>query len=440
MELLPLLFPLAILAFGVAGAFMLMLRNLYYICEPNEVLIFAGRSRRLPDGRRVGYRIIKGGSGVRIPLIERVARMDLTNIIIDLRVTNAYSKGGIPLTVEGVANIKIAGEEPIIHNAIERFLGKTREEITLIAKETLEGNLRGVLATLTPEQVNEDKTAFAQALLNEAEDDLNILGLVLDTLKIQNISDDVKYLDSIGRKQRAELLRDARRAEAQARAEAVMRAAENERSKAFARLEAATAMVQAETERRLIDTQTKREAVVAEVEAEIGALLARTQAELAVQRARIEQVRRQLEADVIAPAEADAKRAAAEAKGRAARIVEDGKALVAGLEELLRSWQEAGPAARDIFLMQKLETLLKTMVSTVPQLSIDGVAVIDAEGGSPATKAANFMEQLRQAAGIDLRGVVQALAGAGASGGDVPPLSSPPPAPGGPTTPRSDIT
>ena len=69
--------------------------------------------------------------------------MDLTNMIIDLRVSNAYSKGGIPLQVEGVANIKIAGEEPTIHNAIERLLGKSRKEIEQIAKETLEGNLKG---------------------------------------------------------------------------------------------------------------------------------------------------------------------------------------------------------------------------------------------------------------------------------------------------------
>ena len=164
-------------------------------------------------------------------------RMDLTNMIIDLQVTNAYSRGGIPLTVDGVANIKIAGEEPTIHNAIERLLGKSREEIEQIAKETLEGNLRGVLASLTPEQVNEDKIAFARSLLDEAEDDLEQLGLVLDTLQVQNISDEVLYLDSIGRKQQAELLRDARMSEAQAKAESETRTAENERITSLKRLD-----------------------------------------------------------------------------------------------------------------------------------------------------------------------------------------------------------
>jgi len=73
-----------------------------------------------------------------------------------------------------------------------------------------------VLASLTPEQANADQLAFAKSLLEEAEEDLERLGLVLDNLQIQNISDEVCYLDSIGRKQRAELLRDARIAEAKA--------------------------------------------------------------------------------------------------------------------------------------------------------------------------------------------------------------------------------
>lgn len=148
-------------------------------------------------------------------------------MIIELRVTNAYSKGGIPLNVDGVANIKIAGEEPAIHNAIERLLGKSREEVEKIARETLEGNLRGVLASLTPEQVNEDKMAFVRNLLDEADDDLAQLGLILDNLQIQNISDDVGYLNSIGRKQRADLLRDARIAEAEAKAQSALQAATN---------------------------------------------------------------------------------------------------------------------------------------------------------------------------------------------------------------------
>jgi flotillin len=127
---------------------------------------------------------------MRWPLLETVDTLDLTNMIIDVAVTNAYARGGIPLTVSGVANIKIASHSPNLDNAIERFTGKSRKEIIRLAKETLEGNLRGVLSQLTPEEVNEDKTRFAEILLEEADHDLARLGLVLDTLKIQHVTDD----------------------------------------------------------------------------------------------------------------------------------------------------------------------------------------------------------------------------------------------------------
>lgn len=385
-----------------SGAIMMVIKNLYYICQPSEILIFAGSSSKTSDNRKVGYKLIKGGSAIRTPLLEKAFRMDLTNMIIELKVTNAYSKGGIPLRVEGVANIKIAGEEPTIHNAIERLLGKSRKEIEQFAKETLEGNLRGVLACLTPEQVNEDKIAFAKSLLEEAEDDLEQLGLVLDNLQIQNISDDVSYLDSIGRKQQADLFRDARIAEAQAHAESVIKSAENERITALRRIDRDIEIAKAEAELRVKNALTKREAVVAEVEAEIAAEVVKRQAEVSVQTERIKQVQQQLQADVVAPAEAACLKAIAQAKGNAASIVEDGKAQVEGIKSLAQSWQNAGTSAREIFLYQKLDILLKTLAKSVPEIDVKNVTVIDSKGGNTVTKMASFFEQLRQATGMDV--------------------------------------
>lgn len=396
--------------FGVGS---LIIRNLYYICQPNEVLIFAGSTSRFGQ-KKVGYRIVKGGSSIRTPLLEKAMRMDLTNMIIELKVSNAYSKGGIPLKVDGVANIKIAGEEPAIHNAIERLLGKSRKEVEKIAKETLEGNLRGVLASLTPEQVNEDKIAFAKSLLDEAEEDLEKLGLVLDTLQIQNISDDVRYLDSIGRKQQAELQRDARIAEAEAQAESIIKTAENEKITSVRRIDRDMGIAEAEAERRLQDAITMRDAVVAEAEAEIAAELVRIQADIPVQQERIKQITQQLQADVVAPAEADCKRAIAEAKGNAARIIEDGKAQAEGTKKLAESWLSAGDSARDIFLLQKLEVLLKTLAGTVPDVDVQNVTVIDSESGGAAKQAISFMEQIKHTTGLDVANTINNLGGGAA--------------------------
>jgi flotillin len=419
-------FLLGIFGLGTGAGFF-VIRNFYYICQPSEVLIFAGTRTRLQDDREVGYRLVKGGSSLQTPLLERAFRMDLTNMIIDLRVVNAYSKGGIPLTVEGVANIKIAGTEPTIHNAIERLLGKSRKEIEQLAKETLEGNLRGVLASLTPEQANDDQLAFAKSLLEEAEEDLEKLGLILDNLQIQNISDEVRYLDSIGRKQLAELLRDARIAEAKAKAQSVIQSSANKRITALRRVERDIEIAKVQAERRVRDALTKRVAMVAEVESVVGSEVAKTQAEVAVQHERIKQVEQQLQADVVAPAEAECKRAIAKAKGDAARIVEDGKAQAIGTQRLAESWKAAGPSAREIFLFQKLEVLLKMMASSVPDVEVQNVTVIDAKSGNSTTKMASFLEQLRQTTGVDVAELVNNVAGNVSSShatGHLPPLQN----------------
>ena len=110
--------------------------------------MFFGRERQLGDGSTIGYReVIGGGRSWRIPVLEKVDSMNLSTIPIDIRVSNAYSKGGIPLQVHAIANIKITSEADLVGNAIERFMGRDIREIQRVGKETLEGHLRGVLAT-----------------------------------------------------------------------------------------------------------------------------------------------------------------------------------------------------------------------------------------------------------------------------------------------------
>ena len=389
---------------GAAGAwaFVALLRQLYYICQPSEVLIFSGLRRRIGSGQQVGYRTVRGGSALRIPVLEEVTRLDLSNMTIDLRVENAYSKGGIPLNVSGVANIKISGDEPGIHNAIERLIGKEQDEIRHIAKETLEGNLRGVMASLTPEQLNEDKVTFARTLLEEAEDDLQKLGLVLDTLQIQNISDDVRYLDSIGRKQLVELKRDSRIAEAEAKSQSSVKQAENERITSLRRLDKELAIATAEAEKRVKDALTRRDALVAEVEAKVGAELARAEAEIPVQQERIKQVTEQLQADVIAPAESECKTMMAAAKGQAATIVEQGRSQAEGLRELVESLKHSGDDAKRLFLLQKLEPLLTMLSDTVQPIEVEEVNLIGEREGQANLSLATLLKQFQDTTGLRL--------------------------------------
>ena len=401
-----------------AGFFLLVtiIKNTY-VCPPSEVLIFSGRRRRLPatagphDRSEVGFRVVRGGRAMRIPLIEQVDRMTLTNLAIELSVTNAYSRGGIPLKVHAVANVKIPSEEPLLHNAIERFLGYPREGIMRVAKDTLEGNLRGVIAEMTPEDINQKKQTFQQKLIEEADKDLQRLGLVLDNLQIQNISDDVGYLTSVGRVRGAMANRNAKIAEVKAYASALVQKAHNQMQAEIAKIEAEMQVAQKENERRIIEAKTKREAVIAEVRGVVKAQVSEASAQLKAWEARGEQVRRRLEADVVAPASANKAQAEASAKAQAATVAAQGRAAAAALTSLATSYQAGGRFARESLLLQKLLPVFEQLTSTMKALRIDRLTVL----GQPATGAPSQLgptlvttnEQVRAATGVDLLGTLQ---------------------------------
>ncbi len=401
-----------------AFLFMLGIRNLLYVSTPNEALIFAGRSREL-DGRDVGYRIVRGGRSIRIPLLERVSSMDLTMFTIDVVVQNAYSRGGIPLNVIGVANVKVAGDEPLLDNAIERFLGREQPEIMRIAKETLEGNLRGVLAQLTPEQVNEDKTRFAQNLIEEAERDMHRMGLALETLKIQNVSDDVGYLNSIGRIRGAEVRKNAAIAEASLQADAAVQKAANTMGAEVARIDADLEISRQQYKKRIADATSKRAAMIAEAEGQVLAQIAQVRAEIERQGARVLQVQRQLDAEIVQPAEADRKAAEEKARGEATRIVEQGRAQAQALHAIIEAYTKAGPAAREVMVLQKLLPLVGAISGSDRKLAVQKLTILPQTNGGGddwAKKAISTNEQLRAATGVDLGAIARRLGQASGSG------------------------
>ena len=359
----------------------LIVRSLIVICPPNRVAVISGRKRTLSDGRTVGYRILKGGRTLRIPLIERVAWMDLNTIPLEVSVTNAYSRGAIPLNVMGIANVKVSSGEGLLENAAERFLHVDHSHIGKIAKETLEANLRGVLATMSPEEVNEDRLKFSQQLIDEADDDIKTLGLELDVLKIQNVTDDVNYLESVGRRLTAQVIRDARVAEAD-------RTAESEQAEAAARRTAQVAQIDAD--KKIVEEQNALRVRTAELEAisrarEEEALVAgetaKAVASQELETERIELEKRRVEADVVVPARAELEARQLQAQAEAATIVEDGKAQVEVFKRLTDQYQAAGSDGHDVLVLNMLPDLIDKIVATVQNVSIDRVAVVDTGGG-----------------------------------------------------------
>ena len=163
MEFLAAPLTMALVVLVAVIVFVITIKSLIVIVPPNRAAVLTGRNRTSSDGQAVGYRSISGGRTLRVPIIETVQHMNLETIPIEVSVNNAFSKGNIPLNVEAIANVKIASEpEWVFNNAVERLLGKSEEEVRELAQDTLTGNLRGVLATLTPEAVNEDRLGFAK--------------------------------------------------------------------------------------------------------------------------------------------------------------------------------------------------------------------------------------------------------------------------------------
>jgi len=110
--MIPVLVVLGLAALIVFATLSTIVKKLLYVSAPNEALIFSGRTRRVGQ-RELGYRVVRGGRALRVPLFELIDSVDLSNISIDIEVKGAYSKGGIPLNVHGIANIKLPGEEPL---------------------------------------------------------------------------------------------------------------------------------------------------------------------------------------------------------------------------------------------------------------------------------------------------------------------------------------
>lgn len=403
---------------AVVGIALYTIKRLMIIVPPNTAAVITGRQRNLADGQQIGYRTVTGGRTMRVPIIEEVQWMSLGTLALEISVSDAYSKGNIPLEVKAVANLKIASApEVVFNNAVERLLGKKLPEIEALGRETLTGNLRGVLSKLTPEEVNEDRLGFARHLSEEADHDLKKLGLQLDVLKIQHVSDRVGYLKAMGEKATAEAIRDAEIAKAQAQAETAQQQAEAKRVADVANAQAMVAISEAQNKLRVRQAELSREAEIAERVARADAERAEAQARTQLEQQRVELERTRLQADVVQVAEAERDAAEARAKAAAAPILENGRAQAEALRMLLTEIDKAGETGIQVFIAEKLPALLGTALEAMKDIDIDRVTVIDSGSGHGVANATTqkvnaslvALQQVAGAIGLDLETFVRNL-------------------------------
>ncbi|MEY3330491.1 MAG: hypothetical protein RLZZ115_3376 [Cyanobacteriota bacterium] len=385
--------PVALSIFGII-IFLWFLNTFLQICKPNEILILSGRKRRNQDGQELGYRVIFGGRTMCIPILETVKTMDLRTMPVRVEVKNAYSKGGTPLNIQAIANVKISNDRKIVGNAIERFLERDRSEISRVAKETLEGNLRGVVGTLTPEQLNEDRLQFAESIAEDVSRDLSKLGLQLDTLKIQSVSDDVDYLNSIGRRQIALIVRDAEIAESNAMAEAEQTEADCRRQAEVAKTQAQTIVLQKGNELRKIKAELEQQARSEEERTTAAGEEARAKAEQLLQTVRAELERLRLESDEVLPADAQRQAKELRARGEAASLIENALAAATVTDLLNQVWQETGSDASELFNLQQIEMILREAAKVPNRVKLQNINVIDSGDGKSVAGVVNIYPEI----------------------------------------------
>ncbi len=404
---------IAVLAFLIL--FIIFVQIFLRICGPNEALILSGfLSSSEVDGRKRGFRPVIGGRCFAIPGFSKVDRMSLALMEVPIAVRNAYSQGGIAMNVEAMANVKISSDERVIGNAVERFLGRSQDEIKRVAKETLEGHLRGVVATLTPEQVNEDRLVFADALTKETEQDLQKLGLHLDTLKILHVSDEVGYLDATSRKAIANVIREAEIAESDARRAAEQAEAENTGRGNVTRANSESAIAKLKNELRTIQADLLAKINSEEERTSAAAKEARAIAEQQLQKVRAELEGIRLQADRVLPSEAERQAQEYQARGQAAIIRERGRALSEALTLMYEAWHEAGPSAKQITLIEELDKLLGAATEGVRKVQVENLQVIDSgDGQTLPNYFAGFplmlgtvFDAIEKTTGIDIPGAV----------------------------------
>lgn len=267
-----------VIVFVVFIGLMIALSSRLKKVGPNEVLIISGRGESVLEPRtgekvKRQYRIVTGGSAFIWPVFERVDTLSLELMTIEVRTEEVYTVKGVPVTVDGVAQIKIGSDDVSIATAAERFLSKSQAEILHVAHETLAGHLRAMLGTLTVEEIYRERDKFAQQVQETSGPDMANMGLAIDSFVIKNIQDDQGYLDALGKPRTAEVKRDAAIGEAEAARDATIKSAEARQEGEMAKYRAETRIAESskdyQVQKASYDQETNRQQVIARLESDL---------------------------------------------------------------------------------------------------------------------------------------------------------------------------
>ncbi|MEM5773537.1 MAG: SPFH domain-containing protein [Anaerolineaceae bacterium] len=423
---------LAVFVILIASVILYMLSR-FKRCPSDKILVIYGRVEK---GR--SSMTMHGGGAIVWPVIQDYAYLSLTPMTISIPLQGALSLQNIRINVPSTFTVGISTEPEIMNNAAERLLHLDKQSIEDMAKEIIFGQLRLTVASLTIEQINQDRESFLESVRKNVEPELNKIGLYLINVNITDITDESDYIESIGKKAASEAINKAKVdvaeqekvgaiGESEAHRDRDVRVAENT-------AQAAKGRKSADTDQRIFVQQREAEAVDGENLSK--ATIANSNATLAVQEARAMQqsevalreaeveiqkaqyraeqerlraaevVRQEIEKQKVEiQAEATAERIRREARGEADGILMRYQAEAEGLQRLLQSKAEGyaalvkstngdSKAAATLLLIEKMEELVAKQVEAIKNIKIDKITVWDSGANGGGSSTANFVSNL----------------------------------------------
>jgi hypothetical protein len=367
---------------GVTVLFQL-LRNMK-IVGGNELGIVSG------GGSRKGFRTLSGGRLFVIPFLQRFGRIDLTPITIEVTVDSAIAAGIVPLNVKATVSFAIASNDLGRSHAVTRILtlAANKNNLMKVASDIIEGHLRDSIASMTPEQVMQDKDTLVAKMINVCKNDLENIGLEITTMNIADVDDhrlpgveepDL-YIALLKRIQSVAAETKARQAQAEAKAASAEQSEARRAETETMSLENALERLKAET-RVKVKEETQRMAIgVEQAQRDAKARLDGITAQIEAERQKIDMLRNKYRAEIITPAMAQKEKDVFEAKAEASLLLGKAQAELDQLSVTLETLSKAGAEARRAYLIENFDRIFAPFAETLSYFPADKVTVISGAG------------------------------------------------------------
>ena len=390
------------------------------------LIILTGYVKAPPDqayiisGLKKESKVLIGRAGIRVPFFERMDRLYLGQMTVDIKTEQSVPTSDfINVNVDAVAKVRISPHAEGIKLAAKNFLNKRPEEITRDLQDSLQGNMREIIGTLSLKEINTDRDSFSDQVMQKASKDMDKLGIEILSCNIQNVTDENGLIKDLGADNTSLIKKNAAIAKAQADRDIAIAQAEAERESNEARVLADTQIAQKQTELDIkraelkiladgkkaeadaayeIQSQEQRKSIET---ATVNAEIAKTQRQAELKQAEVEVQKQTLEAEIRAKADADRYRQQQEAEAELFKRQKDAEAARYEQEqkaEAERKIAEAQKYARE----QEAEGI--AAVGKAEAEAIRAKALAEAEG---IDKKAEAMKKYGEAAVIEM--VMQAL-------------------------------